>query len=196
MSEICPKCGREIDSGSRFCPYCGALLEGNGPSQSSRKHAGKAPDFWKSLPTYQAEEEQSLGDKFFSFRGRMNRKKFVLRNLILYLLNILLAAAELLTEPASVLSDSDAALRMAAETGTVSSLGGQSLFFIAVGVALSLADLTLGIRRSHDLGKSGWYLLWMLVPFANLYVLIKLWCFRGTAGPNRFGPDPLAGAGA
>ena len=105
-------------------------------------------------------------------------------------------AAELLTEPASVLSDSDAALRMAAETGTVSSLGGQSLFFIAVGVALSLADLTLGIRRSHDLGKSGWYLLWMLVPFANLYVLIKLWCFRGTAGPNRFGPDPLAGAGA
>ncbi len=126
----------------------------------------------------------------------MNRKKFVLRNLILYLLNILLAAAELLAEPASVLSDSDAALRMAAETGTVSSLGGQSLFFIAVGVALSLADLTLGIRRSHDLGKSGWYLLWMLVPFANLYVLIKLWCFRGTAGPNRFGPDPLAGAGA
>jgi Predicted membrane protein len=56
------------------------------------------------------------------------------------------------------------------------------------------------IQRLHDLNKSGWYLLIILVVFIpliggfivlgfELYLLL----IKGTTGPNRFGPDPLGG---
>jgi len=48
------------------------------------------------------------------------------------------------------------------------------------------------IRRWHDLGKSGWLSLLMLIPLLNLLVLIFLWVKKGTDGPNAYGDDPLA----
>lgn len=49
------------------------------------------------------------------------------------------------------------------------------------------------IRRLHDLNFSAWWCFLFLVPIveipANLYILFA----RGTTGPNRYGPDPLAG---
>jgi uncharacterized membrane protein YhaH (DUF805 family) len=54
------------------------------------------------------------------------------------------------------------------------------------------ASLALGAKRWHDHGKSGWYLLWSLVPFVNLWAFIKLGFLRGTQGPNEYGPDPVA----
>ena len=71
-----------------------------------------------------------------------------------------------------------------------------SLFVLAV----ALPTLAVGVRRLHDLEKSGWWLLIGLVPFvADLILLyfvsglILLYFFvqRGTAGPNLYGPDPL-----
>ncbi|MDO5537706.1 MAG: DUF805 domain-containing protein [Desulfovibrionaceae bacterium] len=54
-----------------------------------------------------------------------------------------------------------------------------------------LVSIPLMARRLHDLNCSGWWLLLSFVPVLNLAMLLFL-CFRGTAGPNRFGPDPLA----
>jgi uncharacterized membrane protein YhaH (DUF805 family) len=50
--------------------------------------------------------------------------------------------------------------------------------------AVCLPLLAVSIRRMHDVGKSGWYLLipvygWVILPLCE-----------GTKGPNRFGPDP------
>jgi uncharacterized membrane protein YhaH (DUF805 family) len=35
--------------------------------------------------------------------------------------------------------------------------------------------------------------LLMFVPIANLYLVIICGFFKGTQGPNKFGPDPLSG---
>lgn len=43
--------------------------------------------------------------------------------------------------------------------------------------------LAVGVRRMHDVGKSGWFLL---IP---IYSLI-LACTNGEAGSNKYGPDP------
>jgi len=40
-----------------------------------------------------------------------------------------------------------------------------------------------GIRRMHDVNKSGW---WILLPIGN----IIFWAQPGDASSNRFGPPP------
>jgi uncharacterized membrane protein YhaH (DUF805 family) len=54
-----------------------------------------------------------------------------------------------------------------------------------------LPGLAIGIRRLHDLDTSGW---WTLVALTGVGAIVLLvWDgSKGTTGPNRFGPDPLA----
>lgn len=65
-----------------------------------------------------------------------------------------------------------------------------------IGIVWSLVNLLpgigLGIRRLHDLDKSGWWLLIALVPLIGAIVLIVWFATKGTTGPNRFGADKLA----
>ena len=61
-------------------------------------------------------------------------------------------------------------------------------------LVLFLPSLAIGIRRLHDQDRSGW---WTLIAFTiiGLVVLLAWACTKGTTGPNRFGADPLGGAG-
>jgi uncharacterized membrane protein YhaH (DUF805 family) len=59
-----------------------------------------------------------------------------------------------------------------------------------------LPSLAMGVRRLHDTDRSGWWWLLSFIPLIGIIVLIVFWCFEGTRGPNRFGPDPLGGPGA
>jgi uncharacterized membrane protein YhaH (DUF805 family) len=59
-------------------------------------------------------------------------------------------------------------------------------------VATFLPTLAIGIRRLHDIDHTGWWMLIWLTIIGSL-LLIYWACMRGTPGPNRFGPDPLAG---
>jgi uncharacterized membrane protein YhaH (DUF805 family) len=47
------------------------------------------------------------------------------------------------------------------------------------------------IKRAHDRGKSGWWILITLIPIAGfIWWLIVLGIFEGQKGPNKYGPDP------
>ena len=62
-----------------------------------------------------------------------------------------------------------------------------------VNLVLLWPVLALSIKRWHDRDQSGWWVLVVLVPVVGW--LWALWCngvLRGSAGPNRFGADPLA----
>ena len=62
-----------------------------------------------------------------------------------------------------------------------------------VGALASLAflipSIAVGCRRLHDRGTSGWLQLLLLVPCANI-VLIIFWILAGTEGDNIYGPKP------
>ncbi len=58
-------------------------------------------------------------------------------------------------------------------------------------VATLLPSLAVGVRRLHDTGRSGWWLLLLLVPLVGMIVLIVWFVRSGTQGANRFGDDPL-----
>lgn len=52
-------------------------------------------------------------------------------------------------------------------------------------------SLAGSVKRAHDRGHSGWFLLLGLVPFANIVVGVQLGFMRGDVGPNEYGRDPL-----
>ena len=60
------------------------------------------------------------------------------------------------------------------------------------GLAVLLPGISVAIRRLHDLDRSGWWVFLVCIPLIGAIVLIIWYCSRGTEGPNRFGPDPLA----
>jgi len=51
-------------------------------------------------------------------------------------------------------------------------------------LAVFLPSIAVGIRRMHDLGRSGWYII---IPFYNFILL----CTAGDEGTNEYGPDPI-----
>lgn len=57
------------------------------------------------------------------------------------------------------------------------------VYLISLPVAILAA-----IRRSHDLGRSGWFVLICLIPFAGLYLIFK----QGDPGTNKYGSSPVA----
>ena len=48
-------------------------------------------------------------------------------------------------------------------------------------------SLSLYIRRLHDINRSGWWLLIILVPFVGIVTLIFFWCLKGNQNKNRYG---------
>ncbi|MFH7016022.1 DUF805 domain-containing protein [Flavobacterium sp. FlaQc-47] len=52
--------------------------------------------------------------------------------------------------------------------------------------AVLVPSIAVGVRRMHDVGKSGWFLL---IPIYNLILA----CTEGDKGANEYGPDPKNG---
>ena len=65
-----------------------------------------------------------------------------------------------------------------------------TFLFAIVGIGLFLPTLSVTIRRFHDIGKSGWSWLWVLIPIVGL-ILCAVWmCQDSDVGANRYGPSP------
>jgi uncharacterized membrane protein YhaH (DUF805 family) len=68
--------------------------------------------------------------------------------------------------------------------------GGVSPFNGIFNLATFLPGLAVAARRLHDIDRTAWWLLILLTGIGA--ILLVIWyCFKGTPGPNRFGPDPL-----
>jgi uncharacterized membrane protein YhaH (DUF805 family) len=50
-------------------------------------------------------------------------------------------------------------------------------------LAVLIPSLAVGVRRMHDVDKSGWF---FIIPLYNLILA----CTDGTPGPNEYGDDP------
>jgi uncharacterized membrane protein YhaH (DUF805 family) len=61
----------------------------------------------------------------------------------------------------------------------------QPLTFITI-LALFL-HMALAVRRLHDIGRSGWWLLLMVIPFIGPLVLLYWYVQPSEDGPNQFG---------
>jgi len=59
-----------------------------------------------------------------------------------------------------------------------------------------LPSLAVAVRRLHDAGKSGWFLLIALIPLIGGIWLIVLLAKDGEPGTNKWGPNPKEGVPA
>ena len=68
---------------------------------------------------------------------------------------------------------------------------GYGIFSTIWGFAILLPYFGVGVRRLHDLDKSGWWLLISLIPVVGFIILVFWFVQQGTRAENRFGADPL-----
>lgn len=105
----------------------------------------------------------------WSFRGRIGRLRFLAYSMVAYLGMMLVSV---------LISVVGVAMKTPTLISTVSLL---PLIPYFIFVAL------LTIRRSHDMGWSGWMSLLAIIPIVGL-----IWIFKGgDAGQNRFGAPPV-----
>ena len=50
--------------------------------------------------------------------------------------------------------------------------------------------LPLSVRRLHDTGKSGWFILLGLIPFVGGIILLIFFCLDSQPETNEYGPSP------
>jgi len=56
-------------------------------------------------------------------------------------------------------------------------------------IAMFLPFVSVGVRRMHDTNRSGWNILWILIPVIGIFIIPSPGT-SGTVGPNNYGPDP------
>lgn len=126
---------------------------------------------------------KSVYSKYVTFSGRAARSEywwFVLFSVIASIVIMIVENALGLGQ--GVVTSGDGGFSAAYSGGVLS---------IIWSLGNLLPSLAVGVRRLHDTDRSGWWLLIGLIPLIGAIVLIVFFCSRGTAGPNRFGGDPL-----
>ncbi|KAB2314663.1 DUF805 domain-containing protein [Betaproteobacteria bacterium SCN2] len=111
--------------------------------------------------------------KSFSFEGRARRKEYWMFVLIAVIISL-------------VLGFIDGLLGIYSEGAGIGLLGG--IFAISI----LIQSIAVGVRRLHDTGRSGWWLLINLVPFVGWVIVLALMAMEGKRGDNPYGADPKA----
>ncbi|WP_028110504.1 DUF805 domain-containing protein [Ferrimonas futtsuensis] len=108
------------------------------------------------------------------FSGRSRRTEYWM----FFLINILVAIAIALMDLMLGTVDEQT------HTGTFSTL----YSFIVI-----LPTLALTVRRLHDTGRTGWWVLISLIPVLGVIVLLVFMALDGEPGGNHYGASPKGG---
>ncbi|KAF2515375.1 DUF805 domain-containing protein [Flavobacterium zhairuonense] len=98
-------------------------------------------------------------ENYANFNGRARRREYWMFFLINMIISIVLGFVVGLISPSLAI------------IGNIYSL------------AVLLPGIGVAIRRMHDIGKSGWFIL---IPIYNIFLLAT----EGEKGPNQYGADP------
>jgi uncharacterized membrane protein YhaH (DUF805 family) len=69
---------------------------------------------------------------------------------------------------------------------------GPGTLVVLFSLAVLVPSLAVAARRLHDIGRTGWWLLIILIPVVGWIILIIFAVQRGDAGANAYGADPIA----
>ena len=118
------------------------------------------------------EAVKSVFKNYATFRGRARRREYWL----FYLFNCLVYAAIFILGVIFSALGSD---------GTI-----YTVLYWLYTLAIFVPGLAVAVRRLHDIGKSGVWLLFALIPLVGEIFVLAWVCRDGQAGSNRYGPDP------
>ena len=165
----CPKCGHEQPPSDR-CTQCRIVFSKYDAAQQKRKEeveeADEAFDAFKRPDSPPA--KPSIGQLYLSFRGRVSLKTYWLY-LILPWIGIYLVVAFIEAQAQS-----------------------SGRLLLVFWLLVLWPGLAMSVKRWHDRDKSGLWVLFNLVPVIGpIWSFIQTCALSGTAGINRFGPEPI-----
>lgn len=164
---VCPVCAEEIDEGTEVCPYCHEHI---GASKESTMVVGSTAKNSEESPKAEVKPEHSFGSFFATyffdtlrkhyadFRGAESRKSYW---------------CFILCEMIAILGVSF--LGMLFGTGTF------ICFYLIISLALCVPTLAIAVRRLHDIGKTGWWILISMIPLVGSVWLLILLLKKGEA---------------
>ncbi|GAB6393664.1 MAG: DUF805 domain-containing protein [Treponematales bacterium] len=167
---FCSNCGTKLEEGTKFCTQCGTRLDGDADVSPAVKTAYAGTASKKNGWQYFC----GVFKKYAVFKGRARRAEYWWFNLFFTIFSwgsmFIAFIAGFIEGALDLFPDREDSV-----LGSIVSLVFSLVFLLPLwGVA---------VRRMHDVNKRGWFLL---IPIYSLVLL----CTAGTAGPNRFGPDP------
>lgn len=122
-------------------------------------------DYWKLCWT----------KNYANFDGRARRKEywgFILFNLLIAIpLEIIVLSLPVIT--------ADYTLQLIILT-----------LVILISLAGFVPSLAVSVRRLHDIGKSGWWILIGLIPFLGALILLYFYVLDGQPYDNQYGKNP------
>jgi len=69
-------------------------------------------------------------------------------------------------------------------------LGIPAILSSIYGLAVLIPSLAVCVRRLHDSGRSGWWILIGLLPLVGFIVLLIFMVLDSQPGDNQYGPNP------
>ena len=124
---------------------------------------------------------KGLFKNYVNFKGRARRKEYWHTGLIVCGVMLVL----------SLISVIICSTAMATESIALTVVGGiPALVCLVYSIAILIPLFGLSVRRLHDTGKSGWWLLFGLVPYVGSIVLFIFSVLDSQPGENKYGPNP------
>ena len=172
----CPYCHEMIEETAQYCPHCGkAVIKSKAevtPEKEkenlSMAEEGKKSQFQqekapKSAASYIKENipnTENWQEMYLSTKGRISRSTFFVRWLLLLVTVGIISVV-------------------------FSSVPPVAAAFSLIGLIM---QITLGVRRLHDLGHSGLWAIIFCIPVLYFVILLALFFMKGDAGDNAYGP--------
>lgn len=110
----------------------------------------------------------SVLKQYANFSGRARRKEYWMFTLVNLIIMIALALID-------------------------GALGSEGIIGLVYSLAVLIPSIAVAVRRLHDTGRSGWWLLLAFVPIAGLVVIV-FFIFAGDEQENDYGADPKLAA--
>ena len=208
--QYCPNCGAKAEPASasqqsapqnfgsgQSAPQYGAPQNfGNGqsaPQYGAPQNFGNGQNTY-GAPVYMPTRKIGFGEavklffkNYVNFSGRATRSEYwwvyLFNNIVYMVLGILFAIS----------GGSSLAAYGAYGDMSIAYMGAGAIFYILMMLyclAVLLPSLSLMVRRLHDIGKSGTYILMGLIPFVG-YIILFIYTLTGSAPDNQYGPKKV-----
>ena len=108
--------------------------------------------------------------QYVNFKTRSTIREFWLFNFLSLLIGLIF-----------IIIDKSVYFKFAGNIGTLTTL--YSIFIF-------IPSLSISVRRLHDVGKSGWTILFIIVPIIGIIWLLALFCRDTMPEKNKWGENP------
>lgn len=173
-NNFCPNCGAQMTNRGtgphNFCPSCGARI--------ANKFDAAPAEAFNLVTAY-----KSMFKKYAQFNGRSRRSEYWYATLANSLIS---AIAYLFMLPAI----SEAANQGYVSDGKAILAGIAAIAVIGYAVAVIIPTLAMSVRRLHDVGKSGWFMLLAFIPYIGAIILFVFMVLDSQPGANQYGTNP------